>query len=179
MRRLDFKGLLKNRIIQVLLFVIILNAVVFVLLWRLDTIVNADLYNFGLTFSGDWAADYWYYSGMLWAFQLGVATLAVLSIWPHYLHIKKPSSFSKWTGFLLPGLAVVYQALCMGFLANINSIVYNRLYDFGLFPNYDWAITYNPVSTTGLALMIVALVALVIPAIGTLNIIKIEIEKED
>lgn len=176
---LDFKELIKDRIVQVLLFVVILNVAILVLLWRLDMFVNGDLYNFGLTFSADWAVDYWYYNGLLWAFQGGSAALAVLSIWPHTLHSKKPSSFSKWVGFLLPTLAIVYQGLCIAFLTSINTIVYGRLYDYGLNPNYNWATTYNPISTTTLALMIVALIALVIPAIRTLNIIKIEIEKED
>ena len=73
----------------------------------------------------------------------------------------------------------MYQALCIAYLSSIDTIVYGRLYDYGLNPNYNWATTYNPVSTSSLALMIVALVALVIPAIRTLDIIKIEIEKEE
>lgn len=171
MKRLTIKSLLKNRITQILLFAIILNVIVLVLIWRLDLFVHTDLYDFGLTFSSDWAADYWYYNGMLWAFQAGSTALAVMSIWSHYQYSKKPSSLSKWTGFLLPGLAIVYQVLSIVFLTNINNIVLNRLYDFGVLPNYDWAITYNPISTTSLVLMVVALVALIIPAIRTLEII--------
>ena len=140
--------------------------------------MNGNLYDYGLVFSYGWAADYWYYSGMLWAFQAGAAALVVMSIWPHYQHSKKPSRFSKWVGVLLPSLSIVYQALSILFLTQINNIIYNCLYDFGLYPNYDWAIAYNPLSTSAQALMVVAMIALIIPAIRTLNIIKIEIEYE-
>jgi hypothetical protein len=84
-----------------------------------------------------------------------------------------------WAGVLLPSLAFVYQALSIVFLLGIDNIVYNRLYSFGLDPSYDWGLVYNPIRTPTLALMVVALIALIIPVIRTLKIIKIEIETEE
>jgi hypothetical protein len=68
---LDFKGLLRDRFVQVLFFVIVLDVITFVLLWQLDLFVNGTLYDFGLQFSYDWAADYWYFTGLLWGFLIG------------------------------------------------------------------------------------------------------------
>ena len=129
---MDFKSVLKNKFVLVLLFVIVLNVVAFVLVWRLDVFVNGDLYDFGLIMSSEWAKNYWYSAKMLWTFLAGTAALAALSIIPHYLHSKEPSKFSKWLGFLLPSAAIVYQGMCIVLITQIDSIVQNRLYDYGL-----------------------------------------------
>ena len=171
---MGFKGLLKDKFVLVLLFVIILNVVVFGLVWRLDVFVNEDLYDYGLQFSANWANDYWYNAKMLWTFLAGTTVLAVLSIIPHYTHSKEPSGFSKWFGFLLPSVAFVYQGLCIVFLTQIDSIVQNRLYDYGLSGNFDWTTTYNPISAIAFALMVIALLTLIVPAMRTLEIIEIE-----
>ncbi len=105
--------------------------------------------------------------------------LAVFSLWPHSLQKKKGDSFSVWAGVLFPSLAFVYQALSIVFLVGVDNIVYNRLYSFGLDPNYDWGLVYNPIRTPTLALMAIVLIALIIPAIRVLKIVKIEIISED
>ncbi len=176
---MDFKGLLKDRIVQVLLLVIILNVACFFLIWQLNIFVHGDLYDYGLIFSHDWAQDIWYYNILLWVFLEGATVLAALSIIPHYQHSQKPSKTTKILGFLLPTIAIIYQALSIWSLTQINSIVQNRLYDFGIPNNIYWSSTYNPLSSTALALMAVALIVLIIPAIRTLEIIKIEIEHEE
>ena len=43
----DFRSLLYNKFVQVLLFVFVLNVGIFGLLWRLDVFVNTDLYSSG------------------------------------------------------------------------------------------------------------------------------------
>jgi hypothetical protein len=172
---LDFKAWLKNKSILVLLLVILLSFVAFVLVVRIDSFINVDLYDFGLQFSTNWANDYWYFAKLLWVFQGGCCILAVLSLWPHSLRPKKQDSFSFWAGVLLPSIAFVYQALSIVFLVGIDNIMYNRLYSFGLDPSYDWGLVYNPIRTPTLALMVIALIALMIPIIRKLNIIKIEI----
>ena len=176
---MDFKGLLKDKFVLALLVVVILNAIAFGLVWRLDIFVNGDLYDFGLIMSSEWANDYWYSAKMLWTFLAGTTALAALSIIPHYMHGKEPSRVSKWLGFLLPSVAFVYQGLCIVFLMQIGSIVQNRLYDYGLPVNFDWTTTYNPINTAVFALMVVALLALIIPVMRTLELIEIEIVQEE
>ena len=169
---LDFKDWLKNKTILVLLLVIFVSLVAFVLVVRIDSVVNVDLYDFGLQFSTNWANDYWYLAKLLWVFQGGVCVLAVLSLWPHSLRLKKHDSFSVWVGVLLPSIAFVYQALSIVFLVGIDNIVYNRLYSFGLDPSYDWGLVYNPIRTSTLALMVVGLIVLLIPVIRILKKLK-------
>ena len=176
---MDFKSVLKNKFVLVLLFVIVLNVVAFGLVWRLDVFVNGYLYDFGLIMSSEWSKDYWYSAKMLWTFLAGATALAVLSIIPHYMHGKEPSRFSKWLGFLLPSVAFVYQGLCIVFLMQIDSIVQNRLYDYGLPVNFDWTSTYAPINTAAFAIMVVALLTLIIPAMRTLELIEIEIVQEE
>ena len=93
---MDFKGLLKDKFVQVLLFVFVLNVIIFGLLWRLDVFVNTDLYSSGLRFNLDWAKDYWYSRGMVWGFQVGCVMLSAISIIPHYRHSQEPRRFRKW-----------------------------------------------------------------------------------
>jgi len=164
--------------VLVLLFVIVLNLAASVLLLRLDSFVHVDLYGYGLVFSYDWAEGYWHSNMMLWAFLGGATALAATSIIPHYLHSKEPSGFSRLTGFFLPAFAFIYQAIGIFFLDQINSIVWSTLYPYGVQYGIDWATTYNPISMPVLTLMVLALSALIIPAVRALGIIEIEIVPE-
>lgn len=163
----------------VLLFVVATNLVVFILLGSLDGFVHVDLYGYGLIFNGDWANEYWQLNGILWTLLSGATVFSAVSMVPHYLHSKKPSRLSKWTGFFLPVAAMTYQAISIMYLNQINGVVWNRLYDYGVRYDINWSTTYNPISIPALILMVVALFALVIPTIKTLDIIEIEIVQED
>ena len=176
---MDPKNLLNHKTVLVLLFIIALNIISLVLVWRLDVFVNKDLYDFGLMFSLDWANDYWYYTSMLWSFLTGAIALSALSIIPHVQHSRQPNKTTKILTFLLPTLAIIYQTISVFFLWQINDIVQYRLPYFGVPNNLEWSTTYNPIITIALVLMTIALVALIIPALRTLEIIKIEITKED
>ena len=165
---------LKDRGIQLLLLVVVLNVLAYVLLWSLDLYVNTDLYDYGLEFSYDWAANYWYNNGMGWGLLASSTALASLSLIPHYIYIKEHSRFSKGVGFLLPTVAIVYQVLGIFFLFEVNNIVKNQLYDFGLKPNYTWISTVNDFNLAIMILMIIALLALIISTIRILDLIKME-----
>ena len=168
----DFKTLLKHRGVQVLVFVLAMEIVALILLWRLDVFVNIDLYDFGLRFSYDWAADYWYNNGLLWGLHGGAILLVVLSIWPQHQHSKTPTKVSRWFGFLLPTLGVVYEVLCVVFLTRIDFLVQNRLYDFGLIRNFNWSTSFILISLGALALFIAAIVGLTLVSSRTLWMIK-------
>jgi len=176
---LDLKSLLNYKTVLFLLFVVAANFVVFVLLWRLDGFIHVDLYSYGLIFNGDWANEYWQLNGMLWTFLAGTTVFAAVSMVMHYFHSKKPSNMSKWAGFFVPVIAMVFQAISIMYLNQINGLVWNNLYEYGVRYDIDWSTTYNPISMPALTLMAVALLALIIPAIRTLDIIKIEIVQED
>ena len=176
---MDLKSLLNYKTLFFLLFVVATNLVVFVLLGRLDGFVHVDLYGYGLNFNGDWANEYWQLNGLLWTFLAGATVFTAVSMVLHYFHSKKPSRLSKWAGFFVPIIAIVYQVISIMYLNQINGLVWNKLYDYGVRYDIDWSATYNPISMPALTLMVVALLALIIPAIRTLDIIQIEIVQED
>ena len=163
----------------VLLFVVVLNGAVSFLLWRLDRFVNGDLYGYGLVFSREWADGYWYSIRMLWTFLVLAVSFAAASIVPHYLHSRAPSRLSKVEGFFLPAVAFVFQAVGIFFLSQVNSIVWSTLYPYGVRYDIVWATTYNPISMPALALMVIGLLALIIPAVRALGIIEIGIVLEE
>ena len=176
---MDFRDLLRYKTVLVLFAITILNAIAMALLLRIDSFVNVDLYSHGLTFSYQWADEYWHNNIMIWTF-LGAATaIAVTAIVPHFLHSRAPSRFSKLTGFFLPVFSFIFQAIGIFFLNQVNNIVWSSLYPYGLQYDIDWTTTYNPISMPALALMVITALMLVFPAVRALGIIEIEIVHED
>jgi hypothetical protein len=176
---LELRNLLRYKTIIVLLVIIVVNAIAMSLLLRIDSFVNVDLYTYGLTFNLQWADKYWHNNIMLWTFIEAATAIAITAIVPHFLHSRAPSRFSRLTGFFLPVLSSVFQAVGVFFLNQVNNIVWNDLYDYGVQYNIDWATTYNPISMLALALMVIALLMMILPAVRALGIIEIEIVHEE
>jgi hypothetical protein len=171
-------SLLKDRVVQVLLLVVVLNLVAFVLLWRLDLIVHVDLYDYGLEFSFDWITDYWYNNAMGWGLLGGTTVLAALLFIPKYIYNQEHTRFSRYVGFLLSALALVYQVLSLFFLWQVSNIVQNRLYNFGLIPSPSWISTIKDLNSAILILMAAGLIALIVPATKNLEIINPDKKRE-
>ena len=163
---------LKDRVVQVLIFVIIFNIIAFVLLWRLDLFVHTDLYDFGLEFSFEWASNYWYNNGMGWALLGGSTILALMSFIPHYIYNNEHSKFSRYVGLLLSALALVYQGLSIIFLWQVSNIVQSNLYDFGLLPHYSWISTVKDLNSAILITMFAGFGALILPSIRNWEILN-------
>ena len=172
--------LLKYKTILVLLLVVVLNLAVFILLWQLNKFIHGDLYNYGLISSSEWINVVWHNNLSCWAFIIGATAFTALAIIPHYLIGKElePGRFSVLTGFLLPTLALAYEGLGIFFLNQIDSIVRNSLYDFGIPLSFNWGIAYEPIVWTAYGLMIISLVALIMPIIRGLGIIHVDIVNE-
>jgi hypothetical protein len=173
---LDFKNLANYKTVLVLLSVVVFNTVVFVLLGRFNDFVHGDLYSYGLVFSYSWADEVWHYNLLVWPFLIGATVLAVCAIIPHYLHSKGVTGFSKLFGFSVPALALAYQGLSIFYFSRMDSAVRTLLYNYGVPSSFDWSATYDPIVTATYALMVISLVALIIPAIRSLEIFKIELE---
>jgi len=173
-------GLLNHKAVLVLLFVVVMNVIVFVLLEQLNFFIHGDLYNYGLIFSYEWATGIWQNSLSCWAFIIGATAFAAFAMVPHYIFGKElePSPFSVMTSFILPVLALIYEGLSIFFLSQIDSIVRNSLYDFGITSVFDWSVTYEPVILTAYALMTISLLTLIVPALRALKIILIDIVDE-
>ena len=173
---MGFKNLTNYKTVLVLLFVVVINIAVSVLLGRLNGFVHGDLYNYGLVFSYSWADEVWHYNLLVWAFLIGATVLAVCAIIPHYLHSKGVSGFSKLFGFLMPTLALVYQGLSIFYFSRMDSAVRTLLYNYGIPSSFDWSVTYDPLVTATYALMVISMTALILPAVRSLEIVKIEVE---
>ena len=163
---------IKDRVVQVSLLVIGLNLVAFVLLWRLDLFVHKDLYNYGLRFSFDWITDYWYNNTMSWSLLAGTIVLTTLSLIPKYIYSKEQTKLSRYIGYLLSALALVYQSLSVFFLLRLSSIVPSQLYNFGLLADPIWISTISNLNSALLILMISGLVSLIVPATKNMSIIN-------
>ena len=71
------------------------------------------------------------------------------------------------------------QGLGIYFLNHMDLTVRNTLTNYGIPSSFNWNTTYNPIIMTTYALMTASLIALIIPAVRSLEIIKIEIIQED
>ena len=175
-------GLLEHKTLLILLFAVFLNVAVFVLLGQLNTFIHGDMYDYGLIFSYQWAYGIWHYNLSCWTFIIGATAFAAVAMVPHYMISKEktlPSYFLVIVGFLLPALACVYEGLSIFYLNQIDNIVRNSLFNFGIPASFDWSVTYDPLIGATYTLMTIALVVLIIPAVRALGIIKIDIVNED
>lgn len=162
--------LLKDRVVQVLLLVVILNFIALFLLWRLDLFVHVNLYDYGLEFNYDWIVDYWYNNQMGWSLLGGTVVLAILTIIPKYIYIQEHTKFSIYVGFLLSVLAISYQIFSLFFLWRVNNIVQSQLYNFGLTPSPVWISTIKDLNSAIQVLMFGGLMALLVSATKNLQI---------
>lgn len=154
-----------KNILFLLLLAIVLNIIGFLLILRIDSFVHVDLYNYGLIFDNDWAKNYWFFKDLLLTFLSGSIIISILSLIPHYDHNTQPTSFSKWAGILLPLTGIVYETLSIIFLTQLDQIIQNDLYQFGLLSNFDWSVEYSNLYLAALTVMIIAIVVLIIPMI--------------
>jgi len=156
-----------KNILFLLLISIVLNIIGFLLVLRIDSLVHIELYNYGLIFNNEWAKDYWFFKDLLLTFLSSSIIISILSLIPHYDHNKHPTNFSKWAGILLPLTGIVYEMISIIFLMQLDRIVRNDLYQFGLFSNFNWSAEYGPLTLATLTMMIIAIVVLIIPMIRT------------
>ena len=154
-----------KNILFLLLISIVLNIIGFLLVLRIDSLVHIELYNYGLIFNNEWAKDYWFFKDLLLTFLSSSIIISILSLIPHYDHNKHPTNFSKWAGILLPLTGIVYETLSIIFLAQLNQIIQNALYQFGLLSNFDWSAEYSNLYLATLTLIIIAIILLIIPMI--------------
>ena len=173
--------LLEHKTLLILLFAVILNIAVFVLLQQLNTFVHGDMYDYGLIFSYEWAYGVWHYNLSCWTFIIGATAFAAFAIVPHYMISKEtlPSYFLIIIGFLLPTLGCIYEGVSIFYLTQIDYIVRNSFFDFGIPSGFDWSVTYDPTVWAAYAFMTIALVVLIIPAVRALGIMKNNVVNED
>jgi hypothetical protein len=170
----------KLKTVMLLLLVIALNIAALIQLNQLNIFINTDLYNYGLIFNIAWYREVTNYNLWTMAVLIGATNLTAIATIPHYLISRGESNrFLKLIGSLWPAAAMACQGISIYFLNHMDLTVRNTLYDYGIPSSFNWNTTFNPIIMTTYALMTASLIALIIPAVRSLEIIKIEIIQEE
>jgi hypothetical protein len=115
---------------RVAIMLISLLVLFFVVMSRIDYIVNSTLYNYGLKFSYDWANMYWFaYQAAFWVFSAMVA----LVYW----------SGSRKTGFDKKVTAALFISIDLLALGGLQDILFYVLWGGGLPANsvvWTWVV---------------------------------------
>ncbi len=162
---MELKDLSNYSTALLLLFVVVINLAVAALVSRLDLFVQSDLYSYGLVYNIGWVVPYWYDAKMFWALLGGASAFAAAAIVPQCMHRRKIRRLATLTGFFLPIFAFVFQGIGLFYLNQKNSLVWNTLRDYGVEYEATWTTAYNLFSMPVVVLMVIALLALTIPAI--------------
>ena len=133
--------------IQILtLPVSIINAsiigICYYLLQFVDLIVHGDLYGYGLVFSYNWANQYWNYSTLIRDSFLICILLYILTIILVALYVVTGKNFIKLISAIIIVTNIFFMSMSLFSLTQIDFIVHNSLYNYGLQFSYDWSIPY-------------------------------------
>ena len=120
---------------------------------RLHYVVHVDLYNYGLQFSREWAAQYWTYSKLAISF-LAVAMLATgISIVFVLIHLRSRSTSSRFASNLLLALGIALTSFSTFFFTRLDYVIHNDLYNYGLQFSYEWTVQYWTYANTIFSLL--------------------------
>ncbi len=143
-------------VLVLLVLVIVLEVAALQLYWRVDSIVNVDLYKYGLQFSSAWAEEYWYsYRSVLYSFELAVILVGG-SLLVYHEFTQERDSFSRWGCILFRLAPAGLGAVSLYFILRVDSLVNGTLYQYGLQFSQDWALGYWEITWATLALLGVA-----------------------
>jgi len=117
-------------------------AVCYYLLQFVDLIVHGDLYGYGLVFSYDWANQYWNYSTLIRNSFLICILLNILTIVLITFHIITSKNYIKPIIAIFITTNIFFVTMALFSLTQIDFIVNNSLYNYGLQFSYDWSISY-------------------------------------
>lgn len=127
---------------------------------KLDYLVHTDLYRYGLQFSYAWANPYWSYSTWIMILQLTAIIAAAVSIILILIDAKSLRTRFRSSCVTLLTLGVVLNLSNVFLFLQIDNIVNQDLYNFGLQFSTEWANIYWIYAKLIVALPIVASVSM-------------------
>jgi hypothetical protein len=140
-------------ILALLLSVAVMDAFSLFLFARIDTIVNGDLYKYGLQFNLAWAEQYWTYSHLF----IGSLTIAIIltgiSIGLFSFYVRRHSNASRVACYVLLSMGTALTVFSFCLFYGIDYIVHTDLYSYGLQFSYNWAENYWTYARLMLALI--------------------------
>ena len=86
------------------------------------------------------------------------------------------TNLSKWTGTLLPTIAIIYMIFSISSFLRIDDIIQNILPHYNLIISYVWTAEYWNLNSIALTLMILSMSLLIIPTIRTSEILELELD---
>ena len=148
---------------------------------RADHIVHSDLYNYGLQFSNEWAAQYWTYSKLTMS-SLAVAMLATgISAAFILIHKRTRSTSSRLVVYLLLALGIAMTGFSAFFFSRLNYIVHGDLYNYGLQFSYEWVVQYGTYTKAIFSLLgmavVTAVVSVILLSLGSRPLVEINTTK--
>lgn len=161
------------KIVLALLFLVVAVEIAALQLYmQLDNIVNVDLYNYGLQFTSDWVVEYWLSYRIALFCLFGAPIAMALCLVPYHFYSKENTPASRWSCILFPFISVIFLAVSIYFIMQIDNIVNVTLYDYGLQLSEDWITKYLFVTRSTLTLAEVSVVIPFIMALVTWKITK-------
>ena len=129
-------------ILTLLLIVIVINTPFPIIFTRIDSIINNDLYKYGLQFNQEWAEQYWTYSWMLISSNIIAILLIGISIVSFLILAQTQKNLSRYACYLLLIIATTLNFLSAFLLTRLDYIINHDLYLYGLQFSYEWATNY-------------------------------------
>jgi hypothetical protein len=129
-------------ILALLLAGVVINALSLFFFTQLDHIVHTDLYQYGLQFNYEWAAQYWMYSGLIissLSITLLVTGISAVSL---AVNARTHGASSRFVCYLLLLVGTVTSIFSALLFTHLDYIVNNDLYRYGLQFSYEWALQY-------------------------------------
>lgn len=120
-----------------------LNIAGLVLAIGIDTLINVELYRFGLQFSYEWYGPYFNYAFLLMT-CLGAAIGLVAGALLAYLSIGlgDDTEWIRWSSLALLITGLGANLLAIYYFTRIDSMVHGSLYEYGLQFSGEWAVPY-------------------------------------
>jgi len=155
----------KTRILQrsTLILVLLLAGIVFTALsafffTHLDQVVHSDLYRYGLQFNYEWAGQYWTYARLMLGFlEVAMVTTGIAMIFSLIRVRTGENEPTKFVSCLLLVVGIVMTGFSAFFFTQLDHVVHNDLYRYGLQFSYEWAGQYWTYARLMLGLLSVAI----------------------
>jgi hypothetical protein len=129
--------------ILLLMFVAIIDTFTLALFKQVDSIVNVDLYKFGLQYSLNWAKNY---SSIVTSFELVILisiSLIPLVVGSFVIKREKNKTFISIFGSAVLFIQIVLNIFSSYIFTRLDYLINHDLYNFGLRFNNTWASVYR------------------------------------
>ena len=113
------------------------------LLGFVDSVVHGDLYSHGLVFSYEWAGNYWNITGLIRTSFLITGILIAISLIIAIIILRNSGMEIKYLNCAIMISVIAFLSYSLFLFIQIDGIVNNTLYNFGLQFSYQWFDQYS------------------------------------